>query len=632
MFASRAGVMVETPSIGTIWRRIIARIGVAGLLAGLVWLACGVYTARFAYRGWIPHDEGTIGQSAARLLSGQVPHRDFDEGYTGGLTYLNAAAMRGLGMNLRAPRMAVFPFFLLFLASVYAITKRLLSSRAGLLMLALTTVWSLPNYFVSLPSWYNLFFATFTTLSLLRFLESRQRRWLWIAGACGGVSVLFKISGLFSLAAGVLFLAFMYPIGAQPFNAGRHGRSRFWLVLLIPSVLCALLIARLLAHRSLNLDGLQLFVPPLMVSLFLAWRERESGSSPGLLRLGHVAAMVGPFAGGAVVPLIAFAMLFWRQHALADLLRGVFILSLRQVTDAITSPPPLPTLTLAAPYALLLLAGRRRPLERESLIAAVLAILLGAWTIFSVRPAVYYSVWLVARALPPTVVAVGLWILYSRPAVSDLDPHKRAQVFLLVAMTAMFALIQFPFAAPIYFCYVAPMMMLTIVAIVSAQPRAPKRLHLSVAAFAFVFATIFMNPAYVWTLGFFPGPYDASARLDLERGGLMVPPEDKHVYEDLVLVLREHVGEGTIFAGPDCPEVYFLSGFPNPTRAIFDYRTPVREDDAWMIALLARAPIRAAVVNTKPGFSHPLDAGVLRVLELRFPSSQRIGPFVVRFE
>jgi hypothetical protein len=38
-------------------------------------------------QGWIPHDEGTLGLSAERVLRGDLPHRDFDEVYTGGLSY-----------------------------------------------------------------------------------------------------------------------------------------------------------------------------------------------------------------------------------------------------------------------------------------------------------------------------------------------------------------------------------------------------------------------------------------------------------------------------------------------------------------------------------------------------------------
>jgi len=53
-------------------------------------------------RGWVPHDEGLLGQSAERLLAGQLPHRDFDEVYTGGLSYLHALAFEVGGVRLIA--------------------------------------------------------------------------------------------------------------------------------------------------------------------------------------------------------------------------------------------------------------------------------------------------------------------------------------------------------------------------------------------------------------------------------------------------------------------------------------------------------------------------------------------------
>ena len=63
------------------------------LLAALVVLSA-LYLAWQLDRGWVAHDEGTLAQSAERLLQGELPHRDFDELYTGGLTWLNAAAFR----------------------------------------------------------------------------------------------------------------------------------------------------------------------------------------------------------------------------------------------------------------------------------------------------------------------------------------------------------------------------------------------------------------------------------------------------------------------------------------------------------------------------------------------------------
>ena len=72
----------------------------------------------------------------------------------------------------------------------------------------LAVAWSIPNYSAAMPSWYNLFFATFGLAALLRYIETQKRRWLLAAGLCGGISCLFKISGLYFVAGALLFLLF----------------------------------------------------------------------------------------------------------------------------------------------------------------------------------------------------------------------------------------------------------------------------------------------------------------------------------------------------------------------------------------------------------------------------------------
>jgi len=143
---------------------------------------------------------------------------------------------------------------------------------------------------------------------------------------------------------------------------------------------------------------------------------------------------------------------------------------------------------------------------------------------------------------------------------------------------------------------------------------------------------VFMNRSYGWNLGVTYLPYEPTSRLDIDRGGLLVPDADKRTYEEIVRLIEEHASGGTVYAGPDCPEVYFLSGSPNPSRAIFEFLSPFQEDERWMNDLLVHSPIRAAVVNTAPLFSPRFSPGVLRLLESRFPSSQQVGQFVVRFE
>ena len=57
-------------------------------------------------------------------------------------------------------------------------------------------VWSFPNYFAALPSWYILMLASWALWALLKFHESKARRYLLLAGVLSGLSLLFKIVDL----------------------------------------------------------------------------------------------------------------------------------------------------------------------------------------------------------------------------------------------------------------------------------------------------------------------------------------------------------------------------------------------------------------------------------------------------
>src|SRR5262249_54128475 len=60
------------------------------LCLAAVWIVAAIYLRSIAYRGWIPTDEGYLGQSAERVLGGELPHRDFDDLFTGGLSMFYA--------------------------------------------------------------------------------------------------------------------------------------------------------------------------------------------------------------------------------------------------------------------------------------------------------------------------------------------------------------------------------------------------------------------------------------------------------------------------------------------------------------------------------------------------------------
>src|SRR4030095_10014222 len=122
--------------------------------------------------GWIPHDDGMLAQIAERVLAGELPHRDFDDPYTGLLGYLHGLGLLTFGPSLRSLRLVLFAFTVAWLPAIYLVTRRFVPPLGAVLVTALALTWSVPNYFAGLPSYYNVFFATFGMLALVRHVET----------------------------------------------------------------------------------------------------------------------------------------------------------------------------------------------------------------------------------------------------------------------------------------------------------------------------------------------------------------------------------------------------------------------------------------------------------------------------
>jgi hypothetical protein len=155
------------------------------------------------------------------------------------------------------------------------------------------------------------------------------------------------------------------------------------------------------------------------------------------------------------------------------------------------------------------------------------------------------------------------------------------------------------------------------------------------AAFYVGFAISRMAPGYIYSLGQRYSPDTQTVGLALERaGGLRIDREAATSYTDLVRVIREHAGGPEIWAGPDCPEVYFLSLLRNPTPILFDFfEDPVNPADRAdrLLRLIEARNIKLVALNGSPPFSTPIEPALVAELMKRFPRSSRIGRFDVRW-
>ena len=221
---------------------------------------------------------------------------------------------------------------------------------------------------------------------------------------------------------------------------------------------------------------------------------------------------------------------------------------------------------LTAPMLILLgcvLAARR---ALRGLVAVVVVGAALAATLVASRTSadLYQLAWRPAVFMLAFAVVAAGWLLRNVDESSDL---RHQQVALVVCVTAMCALVQLPFPAPVYFCYVAPLVVLAIAALFSLRHQTGHPLAAAVLVFYALFVAFDVTPGYIYAMGNAYRADSLKALLSLPRARtLRVNPQQARQYDRLVPLVTGLAGGGSLYAGPDCPEVYFLTGLPNPTR------------------------------------------------------------------
>jgi len=293
-------------------------------------------------RGWVPHDEGALALTAERVLKGEIPHRDFQDLYTGGLTYCHALAFKALGVKLTSLRWTVFPFFLAWIPAVFSVARRFTSSLPAAGITILAAAWSLPNYSASMPSWYNLFFATFAAWSAFRFLESGNRLWLFWTGLSGGISTCVKISGIYCIASVLLFFIYCEQQNLPNKGDANPKRSIFTLAICVSMLAFVYLLFRMMGKLLSPLFFFDFVLPGIALAATVIWRELTFSHNDGAMRLRNLMRMLGPFTAGAAVPCLILLIPYIATGSLNSLIHGVLVAPQARLAFTSMNPIPLP--------------------------------------------------------------------------------------------------------------------------------------------------------------------------------------------------------------------------------------------------------------------------------------------------
>jgi hypothetical protein len=524
--------------------------------------------------------------------------------------------------------------FVAWVPTVYYIASRLVRPTVAGAVTLLAVVWSLPNYTAPMPSWYNLFLATFGAAALFRHIEDGRHRWLVAAGVAGGLSFLVKVVGLYYVAGVLLYLVFRAHALARDDAGSSPPRGDAYGVFVTAAlVLFLAALAVLVRHQLYAPEVAQFVLPGAAIAMLLVRNEWSLPAGANRTRFAGLARLLGPFLIGVALPVALFLVPYVRSGSVDAFANGVFVLPMRRFGVAVARVLPFTVMLACLPLvalALFVRAPRARTTRRyvEVALALALAVLL---VVTGRNAVVYRSVWYSVWMLLPGLVIAGVIVLWRPRAADGEDPLLRPRMMALLCVAALCNLTLFPYFVANYFCYIAPLVLLAIVALCRyLRPRSAV-IPATVLAFYASFAIVRTNDTTLYTMGLRYAPYLRTAPLGLERGGIDVPVVHAEAYRHLVPFVRSRAKSDYIWASPDCPEIYFLTGRRNPTRSLFDFFDDTTGHTARVLEALDAHGVTVVVMNARSAFSPPISADLVAELVRRYPFAGNIGPFHVRW-
>lgn len=576
--------------------------GWVGSLEDSKWLGPALAAAGFAvlcflaFRSWIPHDEGTLAQVAQRVLGGEVPHVDFHDMYGGLQAYVHAVAFRVLGPSIHTLRLVNLLVAGIAGISLYAVVRRMHPPFvAGSAAVAMFVV-AFASYPAAMPSWWNVALGLVAAFLVLLWRDSGRSSLLVFAGVTTGMSFLVKSTGAY-IAAGVL-LYLLILISRSP---SRRGAARFCGFLV---VLC---FGALLAFGSPTFQNVALMWLPLSMLVVIGFRSAVDLDGGPPVTWSAVAI----FSVSFLAPiLIHVAPIVASGHAAALVDGWILIPSMRfegAALELFVAPSSVFVLFCVAgviTYARKRLGPR---VAYASLAAFILAIAIISWQQF-------WFLLIICVLLAPLFVALA-WVSLRRRPTSGL--------LLTSILLATFAFIQYPLSNGFYALYVVPWALVAVAWLLGGRVQ-----RASLALILVVLASIVgvqIQRGYMHPLLPSTAPVEMVGWAH-SRAGISIPTTDRF-YIELIQHLQPHSGSA-IYAGPDAPEIYFLSNTENRTPVLFDFLAATWGSDD-LRGLIASGELSAVVLNQDPDFSHPLSDDMLRLIENHFPRSTRFGKFIV---
>jgi len=445
-------------------------------------------------------DDPAQARVAKLVLNGERPHVDFPYAYTGGQAYLDALALRIFGDRVSSLRLMLLMFFVAWLPSFWYIARKISSPLAAALLTLLAAVWSVPVFPSPMGSWYGLYFATFGTAALFRYIETRRSRWVFLAGVLAGLSFLAKVSGLYFLLAAVLFLLYdeQNVQDEVQFTDITIPDAAYSVALTIVLIALDVVLLQLLHSKASATEVYHFAVPGIALSFLLIAREWCVPRFPVPVRLWQIAGRLLPLLLGTLLPVLIFLAPYISSGTVKTWFRSSLVwpavnwqAAFHAAIHPVGAMCAIPLIVMLGFQSMLRSQGARRVAFLATCLMAAL-LLDKALT----HPAFARWIWVSAATAIPLTTMIGVLLLLGRRGSGH--AKERSQLMLLIAVAGLCSVVQFPFSVPVYFCCVAPLGILAYIglaAMVSQEHRVV--LLLPVAGFYLAFLVLLILPNHI---------------------------------------------------------------------------------------------------------------------------------------
>lgn len=608
-------------------------------------LVAAVSVATMVTHGWVPIDEGTIVLPARMVAAGYLPHADFAYPYTGALPVLNAIAMQVGSDSMLAPRIMLLGAFLAWLPFVWMLARRYAGPPVAALAVILGASWSLLIYPAATPTWYILFLTTWALVALARWGDGAGSRWLLFTGVLCGLAMVVKQTGVYTLAAcGLGILGYVRArtgaAASAPTDVALAGRRVDTIVVLL-LIGVGLVPLSIVARRGLGPgDAILIALPALAVITSLVVVEVRGGGHRGGARRPLFSAW-GMLAVGSLIPVAMMIAWYAWNDALPALWQGAISNAVR-TAGVINRPLPPSTsiLGLGLPvFAAAWATGVPRSARVRWVVGTACAVAAAVAASIAGVPA-YRAVWYFALLIVPA----GTLAVLEQSFRAVPDERGRAHVMALAAATALMALNQYPYAAPNYFGYVAPLAIILLLAVGSLnstrqaadgqpgwwRPWVPTRSPFMLVLLL-LFGAWLNRIGSVTTVGSGAVWSDDVHRLPGAHAGIRVTQPDSARYARVLELISDHGGGEGFIAGPELPELYVLAGTERLVRQPYLLIDGGARGDGALMSGVDTTAIQAVVINHLPAFLPQVGPETMRWITARYPASERVGDIEVRW-